>query len=76
VSVALIRSPESVRDVENIVQYFIDQKTPATAIKFGKAVMKTLDFLATFPGSVHLGNQTKYGWKECVFNLCMVSGIT
>jgi toxin ParE1/3/4 len=46
---ALIRSPESIRDVENVVRYFMDQKTPATAIKFGKAVMKTLNFLARFP---------------------------
>lgn len=48
-SVAVIRSPESIRDVENIVQFFIDQETPATALKFGKAVMRTLDLLAAFP---------------------------
>jgi toxin ParE1/3/4 len=48
-SVALIRSPESMRDVEGIVQHFIDEHAPATAIKFGKSVMKTLKFLAAFP---------------------------
>ena len=52
-SVALLRSPQAVRDVENIVQYFIDQKTPATAIRFGEAVMRTLDFLAEYP---HIGS--------------------
>ena len=48
-SLALLRSPESIRDVEAVVQYFIGENTPATAIRFGKAVMKTLDFLAAFP---------------------------
>jgi plasmid stabilization system protein ParE len=37
-TVPVTRSPEAVRDVENIVQYFIEQNTPATAIKFAKSV--------------------------------------
>lgn len=48
-SIMLLRSPESIRDVESIVQHFIDENTPATAIRFGTAVMKTLEFLAAFP---------------------------
>jgi plasmid stabilization system protein ParE len=41
-SVDVIRSPESIRDVENIARYYMDQKTLATALKFGRAVTKTL----------------------------------
>jgi toxin ParE1/3/4 len=48
-SVALTRSPEYLRDIANILQYFIDKNTPATALKFGKRVEKTLEFLALFP---------------------------
>jgi plasmid stabilization system protein ParE len=48
-SVPLIRSPESLRDVASIVQYMIDDDRPKAAVKFGKAVMKTLNFLAEFP---------------------------
>jgi len=48
-SVDIIRSPESIRDVENIARYFVDQKTPVTALKFGRAVSKTLELLALFP---------------------------
>jgi toxin ParE1/3/4 len=48
-SVDIIRSDDSIRDVETIAEYFVDQKTPATALQFARAVMKTLDFLAMFP---------------------------
>ena len=48
-SVALIRSPEAVRDVEIILQYFIDQNRPTTAIKFVKAFTRTVELLAAFP---------------------------
>ena len=48
-SMDVIRSPESIRDVENIARYYMNQKTPATALKFARAVTKTLDFLARFP---------------------------
>jgi toxin ParE1/3/4 len=48
-SVAVIRSPEAVRDVENIVQCFVDQNRPATAVKFAKAVTRTVDLLVAFP---------------------------
>jgi plasmid stabilization system protein ParE len=48
-SVALTRSPDSIRDVAGILQFFIDKNTPATALKFGKRVEKTLELLALFP---------------------------
>lgn len=48
-TVALTRSPEYLRDVGGILQYFIDKNTPATALKFGKRVEKTLELLALFP---------------------------
>ena len=48
-SVDVIRSPESIRDVEAIARYFVDQKTPATALRFGRAITKTLDLLTIFP---------------------------
>ena len=48
-SVALTRSPEYLRDIAAILQYFIDKNTPATALKFGKRVEKTLELLALFP---------------------------
>jgi plasmid stabilization system protein ParE len=48
-SVDVIRSDDSIRDVENIARYYMDQKTPATAFKFARAVTKTLDLLAIFP---------------------------
>jgi toxin ParE1/3/4 len=48
-SVALTRSPEYLRDIVGILQYFIDKYSPATALKFGKCVEKTLDLLALFP---------------------------
>ena len=48
-SMDVIRSDDSIRDVENIARYYLDQKTPATALKFARAVTKTLDLLARFP---------------------------
>ena len=48
-SVDIIRSDDSIRDVEAIARYYVDQKTPATALKFARAVTKTLDILALFP---------------------------
>ena len=48
-SVALTRSPEYLGDIAGILQYFIDKNTPATALKFGKRVEKTLELLALFP---------------------------
>ncbi len=48
-TVDIIRSDDSIRDVENIAEYYTDQKTPATAVKFARPVTKTLDFLAMFP---------------------------
>ena len=48
-SADVIRSDDSIRDVENIAGYYVDQKTPATALKFARAVTRTLDLLAAFP---------------------------
>ena len=48
-SATVIRSDDSIRDVENIARYYLEQKTPATALKFARAVTKTLDVLAVFP---------------------------
>lgn len=48
-SVDVIRSDDSIRDVENIARYYLDQKTPATALKFARSVTKTIDILAMFP---------------------------
>ena len=45
----LIRSPQALRDVENIVQWYIEQKVPHVALRFGRAIDETLDLLATFP---------------------------
>ena len=48
-SMALTRSPEYLRDIVGILQYFIDKNTPASALKFGKRVETTLELLALFP---------------------------
>jgi plasmid stabilization system protein ParE len=48
-SVDAIRSDDSIRDVENIARYYMEQETPATALKFARAVEKTLSLLAMFP---------------------------
>ena len=48
-SVLLVRSPEYLCDIVAILQHFIDKNTPATALKFGKRVEKTLELLALFP---------------------------
>jgi plasmid stabilization system protein ParE len=45
----LIRSPESARDVENIVNWYIGQKSPHVGVRFAQAVDETLEFLAMFP---------------------------
>jgi toxin ParE1/3/4 len=59
-SVALTRSPEYLRDMVGILQYFIDKNTPATALKFANRVEKTLERLALFPdmGSPWESNNT------------------
>lgn len=48
-SVGVIWSDDSIHDVESIARYYADQKTPATALKFARALTKTLEFLAMFP---------------------------
>lgn len=60
-TVDVIRPIDAIRDVEAIAQYYVDQKTPATALKFGRAVTKTLDLLALFPD---LGPACDPSWEE------------
>lgn len=48
-SVPLIQSPQSIRDVENIVRWFIEQKSPEVGVRFAHAIGETLEFLTMFP---------------------------
>lgn len=45
----LVRSPESVRDVEAIVEWYLEQKVPHVGVRFGRAVDDTLELLVMFP---------------------------
>ena len=66
-SVALMRSPDSIRDVAGILRYFIDKNTPATALKFGKRVERTLELLALFPEMGSLWDSKKTGMQGMRF---------
>src|SRR5437763_12855400 len=48
-TVPLIRSPEFDHDIEGVVGWYIEQKVPYVALRFGRAIDETLALLAQFP---------------------------